>query len=364
MKIIVFDKYLGYQVGGAQNSLHFLLKNLNADFKFLGCNVKKSFSAGKYILDDWQVERINITELPKFPYIEYWLNRKKIGEFILSQGADLLMAQGLWGAIAVKFFNGKSIYFIRDEYHFDRIPIYQGGVKKYLKKIYLLLQYPIIRRILKDNGGAIRKADLVIANSRFIAGQIENIFNKKTEFIYPLINVGELKDIEIPEPENREFITSIGSEYMKGDRIVEMIAKSMPDYKFMIIGRNIKKPFWKENILYHPWVKNVIEIYGRTKILLVPSICQDAFCSGGVKAMALGIPCIGSKIGGIPEVLDEEFLIDDIWNIEKWKNKILEIEKNYGRYPSILKEKAVRFDASLQIEKFKKIVKEELGLDL
>jgi glycosyltransferase involved in cell wall biosynthesis len=80
--------------------------------------------------------------------------------------------------------------------------------------------------------------------------------------------------------------------------------------------------------------------------------------------MALGIPCIGSNKGGIPEVLGPEFIINDVWDIEKWKEKILEIENNHEQYPEKLKQKALEFDVVEQIEKFKKIIQEKLNINL
>jgi len=389
MKILVFDKFLGYQVGGAQSSLHYLLKNLKGDFEFIGCEVKKAFSAEKYKIDanilidtndtnninkidanirmntnDTNIKRISIRECPRFPYFEYWLNRKKIENFITSQKADLLMAQGLWGAIAINAFSGKTIYFIRDEYHFNKIPIYQTGFKKFFKKIYLFSQWPFIRQVFQDNKKAIEKADLVMANSQFMANQIKKIFKKEAEYIYPLIDVLKLTETKTPSIDQREFITLIGSELIKGRPIVEKIAEIMPEHKFIIVGRNFSKPFWKNNVLYQPWTKNVSEIYQKTKIVLIPSIINEAFARVAVEAMALGIPALGSKRGGIPEVLDEEFLIEDMWNIQKWKEKILEIEKNYDKYPVNLKERALKFDAREQIEKFKEIIKDKFNISL
>jgi len=374
VKILVFDKFLGYQVGGAQSSLHYLLKNLKGDFEFFGCEVKEAFGADKYKIDanilmntndtNRGIERISIRECPRFPYFEYWLNRKKIQKFIAGQKADLLMAQGLWGAIAINSFRGRTIYFIRDEYHFNKIPVYQTGFKKFFKKIYLLSQWPFIRQIFQDNKKAIEKADIVMANSEFIANQISKIFKKETEFIYPLIDVGSLIKTEIPPVTKRFFITSIGPELIKGGLIVEKLAKIMPEHRFMIVGRNFNKPVWKDNILYYPWVKDSLEIYEKTKILLVPSICNDAWAAGATKAWALGTPALGSKRGGISEVLEEEFLIDDIWDIKKWKDKIIEIEKNYEKYPELLKQKALKFDAKEQIERFKKIIKEKLNIEV
>ena len=249
MKILVFDKYLGYQVGGAQNSLHTLLKNLKGDFEFLGCDIKRSFSAEKYKLSEWNVKRVEIKEFPKFPYFEYWLNRKRIKEFILSQKADLLIAQGLWGAIAINAFSGKSIYYIRDEYHLNYIPITQTGIKKFFKKIYLFLQYPFIASIFKDNKAAVLKADMVVSNSKFIANGIKNKFNRESEIIYPLIDVFGMTNNDSDINNNREFITAIGSEDIKGGRIVENIAKIMPNHQFMIVGRNFDQPIKKANVI-------------------------------------------------------------------------------------------------------------------
>lgn len=364
MMILVFDKYLGYQIGGAQKSLHFLLENLDADFQFVGCDVKKSFSAERYILGDWQAQRIAIKELPKFPYIEYWLNRKKIKDFISASDADLLITQGLWGSIAARFFKGKTIYFIRDEYHFNKIPIYQIGVKKFFKKIYIFLQWPFIKLIFKDNKRAIEKADIVIANSRFVANKIKEIFNKEAEVVYPMIDVvGLSKDIA-PSFDDREFIVSIGSETIKGRGIVEKIASAMSKHKFMIVGRDFSQSIQKNNILYYPWDKDSIRIYEKARIILVPSIWEEAFGRVAVEGMALGIPVVGSKRGGISEVLNDDFLIENIWNTEAWKNKILEIEKEPNKFLEINRKKALGFDAILQIDKFKKIVKDKTGVNL
>jgi glycosyltransferase involved in cell wall biosynthesis len=331
----------------------------------LGCDVKKAFSAEKYKLPEWEVERVKIKEFPRWPYFEYWYNRKRVKKFIASQKADLLIAQGLWGAIAINAFSGKSIYFIRDEYHFNYIPIVQRGIKKIFKKIYLFLQRPFISIIFKDNKIAILKANIVISNSKFIANGIKRIFNKDSEVIYPLVDVLDMMSLQnIDVDKSEKFITVIGSEDIKGGRIVEKIAKIMPNYQFMIVGRNFNQPIKKANIIYYPWSKNIKEIYSKTKILLAPSIINEAFCRVALEGMALGIPCIGSNKGGIPEVLGSEFIINDVWDIEKWKEKILEIEDNYEKYPEKLKQKALGFDAAKQIEKFKKIIQEKLNINL
>lgn len=363
-KIIVFDKFLGYKVGGAQWSLETLLKNLSANFKFIGCEVEKGFSAKRLKEENFFVERIKIKECPKFPYFEYFLNRKKIAKFISEQKGDYLFTQSFWAPLAINNFEGKTVYFVRDEYNLNRVPNYYSGLKFWLKKLYILSQYPFIKQLFSDNQKAIEKATLVITNSDFIKNFIKEIFNKEAEVIYPVVDVLELQKVKLPPLEQRPFLTLIGSDVLKGRGVVEKIAERMKKYKFMIVGREFKKPFQKENIFYQPWSKERLDIYKKTKILLVPSLCYDAFPRIPVEGAALGIPSIGSKRGGIPEFLPQEFLIENVWDIAKWIEKILALEKNYLDYSEILKKRATKFDASFQIEKFKKIAKEKLNLDL
>ena len=364
MKIIVFDKFLGYKVGGAQWSLRTLLKNLSGNFKFIGCEVEKGFSAKRLKEENVSVERIKIKEVPRFPYFEYFLNRKKISQFISKQKGDCLFSQSLWAPLAINNFLGKTIYFIRDEYNLNRVPNYYSGFKFWFKKIYVLSQYPFIRKYFSDNKKAIEKADLVIANSYFIKNFIEKKFNRESEVIYPVVNVLELQKVKLPPLNQRSFLTLIGSDVLKGRGVVEKIAQNLKDYKFMIVGREFKEPIQKENILYQPWSKKPLEIYKKTKILLVPSLCDDAFPRIPVEGAALGIPSIGSVRGGIPEFLSQEFLVKDIWDIEEWIKKIKWIENNYSYCSERLKTKAIKFDKEKQIEKFKRIVKNKLNINL
>ena len=237
-----------------------------------------------------------------------------------------------------------------------------------MKKIYLFIQYPFIKQLFSDNKKAIKQADLVIANSDFMKKMIKEKFGKESKIIYPVVDISKLQKVVLPCLEKRPFLTLIGSEFIKGRPVVEKIAQKMKECQFMIVGREFKKPFQKENILYQPWSKEPLDIYKKTKILLTPSLCQEAFCRVGIEGLCLGIPCLGSDRGGINEVLQEDFLIKDVWNIEKWIEKILNIEKNYSNYSKKAKERAEKikekFGAANQTEKFRRIIKEKLNLNL
>lgn len=352
-KILVFDKFLGYNVGGAQKSLHSLLDNLDYDFEFLGCDVKRAFNAEKFRNEKWLVARFNIKEYPRLPYFEYWLNRRRIKTEIAKKQADILVTQGLWGAVAVRFFGGKTVFFIRDQYQLNKIGVYQTGIKKIFKYLYLLLQLPFILSMFRDSKLAIRKADKVIANSEFIKNKIKEKFGVEAEIVYPLVDTESFQPAKIPLVNKKEFITVIGSELIKGRKTVEKVAGLMPEYKFMIVGREFVKPEWKNNIFYQPWVNDVLEIYQKTKILLVPSICEEAFGRTALEAMYLGLPVIGSDRGGLAEVLPEESVVTDVYDYTAWQRKIEDALVHGERY---INHKLSKFDFILQINHFKNII--------
>lgn len=370
MKIIIFDRFLGYNIGGAQKSLHFLIEKLissdefsTADFSLLGCEAEKTFSASRHKLDNWQVERIKIMEIPWLPYFEYWLNRKKIKKFIEKQEGDILISQGRYGAIAIRFFKGKKIYFIRSDYNFGFIKNYFKGFKRLFKKIYLLIQSPFIRLGFKDNEIAIKESDLIISNSKFISDKIKNIFNRESEIIYPIIDVKNLleKEINLSEERGEKYITIMSNEGVRGVEIFKEIANIMPSHKFRIVGRGFERPYWDNNIFYTNREIDAMNIYKKAKIVLMPSIWEEAFGRVAVESLALSIPCIGSNIGGIPEILPEKLLIHDIYNISEWKDKILDILKNYNSYCDGLRSSVLKFDSDEQIDKFKKLLADILS---
>lgn len=352
-KILIFDKYLGYNVGGAQKSLHELLKKMSGDFVYLGCVVKKSFNAGKNKIDDLPIDRFKVVECGRFPYLEYFLQRRIIKKNIQKQNANILITQGISGAVGARYFCGKVVYFIRDEYQLNRIPVYQTGLKRVFKFLYLFVQYPFIYQMFKDQRLAIKKADVVIANSVYIQKEVKRIFKKDSKVIYPLVDTQALQNKMAVLSQDKQFITLIGSELIKGRAIVEHIATLMPTQQFIIVGREFTQQKWKKNILYQPWVDDVIDIYQKTKLLLIPSICNEAFGRTALEAMILGLPVIGSNRGGLTEVLSKKSVVDDLYDFLEWKTKIEEALNNKEEY---INKELAQFDCNLQIDNFKNII--------
>ena len=51
--------------------------------------------------------------------------------------------------------------------------------------------------------------------------------------------------------------------------------------------------------------QRIHEVYQSADICLIPSICEEAFGMPAAEAMAAGLPVIGTRTGGIPEIIDD-----------------------------------------------------------
>jgi len=300
----------------------------------------------------------------RLPYLEYWLNRGRVRKQLSERTEDILMTQGLEGAAAVGSFKGRSVYFVRDEYYLNKIPIYQTGIKKLLKYIYILIQLPFILVLFRDNKKAMERAGLVVANSLFMKSAVLKKFGRECELVYSMRDIESLFSLEIPPREEREFITLVGSELMKGIDIVREIAASMPEKKFMIVGRSFSDKVTKGNIVYAPWEKDATEIYKKTHILLVPSLCNDSSPGVAVEAMALGIPVLGSNRGGIPELIGKKNIVENYNNIDNWKKQIEDVEYNYEQYSNRGVKRVGNFDYAVQVDRFKDVMKKYFDISL
>lgn len=97
----------------------------------------------------------------------------------------------------------------------------------------------------------------------------------------------------------------------KGVDTLLSAAAQMPDVPFKVAGDG---PVLSEMMAKAP--RNVeflgrlgfdalISFYRRARVLVVPSVCLEQFGMVVVDAMALGVPVIASRIGGLPYVVDD-----------------------------------------------------------
>jgi len=177
-----------------------------------------------------------------------------------------------------------------------------------LCKTYVKIQKKIV-----DN-----KPDLIIAPSQFVINKLINagffknvkmtvlplgieLNNKKVEKSYSIIDifyVGGLsrhKGVHI-------LINSFKKIEQKNVRL-HIFGEGADEDEFREMGNSDKR------IMFHGFVSNekLMRLYYKANITVVPSICYDNSPMVIYESLMHGSPVIGSRIGGIPELVEEEY---------------------------------------------------------
>jgi glycosyltransferase involved in cell wall biosynthesis len=152
------------------------------------------------------------------------------------------------------------------------------------------------------------------------------------------------------------------------------IIKKVPTVYLNIVGTGPEKQNLEELIKQLKLEKNVSLIgqvpnkeIGRyfeiSNIVIVPSICEEAFVLVGIEAMSVGRPVIGSRVGGIPEWLDDGktgFLVDP-GNSAQITEKVIQLFSNrklMDKMGEMGRKKAEQFNIKKHIEEIGKVYQE------
>lgn len=100
-------------------------------------------------------------------------------------------------------------------------------------------------------------------------------------------------------------------------KAMKIVTASVPDAHLLIAGvgdmqaqlvGKVEEAGLEDSITFlgHISHADLIEAFEHADVLVIPSVWQEQFGLVGPEAMACGLPCIGSDIGGIPEWLHHE----------------------------------------------------------
>lgn len=147
---------------------------------------------------------------------------------------------------------------------------------------------------------------LFIANSEFTAKRHEEAFGINCVVIPPLVNAEHYRTSS-----TRANVTFINPYPVKGLDIALAIAAQCADIPFVFVeswGINAERRAALDkqlstlpNVTLQPRTSDMKTVFGKTRILLAPSLWEEAWGRVATEAHCSGIPVVGSRQGGLPE---------------------------------------------------------------
>ena len=171
--------------------------------------------------------------------------------------------------------------------------------------------YPLYR-IFPDFRTSIKKdVDGIIAPSSYMKERIRREFDNEIDVIYNFVPEPPKK---IGQPKEKNYFLFVGQlERHKG--IIQLIdAFKGTNHKLLIFGKGsleeaVKNKIENEkisNVSYKGWASTPQEILGFMKdanALIMPSLWAENNPMVALEALSVGTPVIGTKNGGLPEII-------------------------------------------------------------
>lgn len=234
---------------------------------------------------------------------------------------------------------------------------YSSAHKGLSKKLYMLAKILMESVCLKRCKKIVvqceyDKEQLLNRHSR-IKGKIRNKFHVQINNINPrwIVN-NKRNNLFQSKLENSYFnICFVGNfnNIRKGQDLFLKAARYLKnkydDMCFHVIGNGkdldrYKADFASDRIIFYGRMENPGEIICRSDLMVVPSYA-DSCPNTVLEALYLGVAVIGSKRGGIPEILMDEDSLFDI-DIESLSEKITVLYKNKELLETLLKKQRLR----------------------
>ena len=237
---------------------------------------------------------------------------------------------------ANKMFDGKSIYKKIINKIIDKkakkMCLKANGVS-YVTEHVLQSKYPC-KAILNNSN-----------NKKYFTEVYSSIDLKEDMYYYPDWNVNNKPDVY------NIIHTGYMDSYRKGQDVLIKALKIVVDKGFNVrltfIGDGEKRNEFeklcddlelKNKVIFKGIIKDKKEILGILKQshLFVFPTQSEGLPRTIIEAMSQGLPCISSPVDGIPELLDEEYLVD-YYDYEKYAKKIIDLISDWKKMIKISK---------------------------
>ena len=227
----------------------------------------------------------------------------------------LVMAQSMVAPTSINALPGRVpvAYFLRDVAYWDQWPNNETGARRWAKAAYRLALSPFVGLFRRENRKAMKRADLLVANSSFMAERIRNACSRDSLVVFPRTPVPS-------EPlEPGDVVGMAGDGADKGGTMVRALARRFPDLRFRLHSRAASLDDAPPNLEAAPWERDPARLYQGLRLMLVPSQVAEADGRVALEAQGFGVPVLVSDVGGLPEnVPGSLWRVGDYRSPEAW----------------------------------------------
>ncbi len=301
--VLLVTRQFAQRWGGAEHSIAEVLAELTAARPGLRCTVT---DAGFDPPD----------RLQPLPLVALARHRDRLrATAATAHGSRLVMAQSL---VAPTLINALPepipvAYFVRDVAYWDQWPNNESGLRQVAKAAYRLALTPFVCLFRSENRRALHRADLVVANSSFMAERIRALCDRDALVVFPRTPVAETPLAP------GDVVGMAGDGADKGGTIVRALARRYPDVRFRIHSRQATLDNVPANVIAAPWERAPDRLYSGLRLMLMPSQVAEAYGRVALEAQGHGVPVLASGVGGLPEnVPGSLWRVADYRSTEAW----------------------------------------------
>ncbi len=301
--ILVVTRHFALRWGGAEHSLAAILDELRT--------VRPSWT--------WSVSDGGFDPphtLRRLPLLQLVLRRRELQESAANFRGRLALVQSLVGPTLLNALPRSvlAVYFARDVRYWGEWCNHERGIRRAVKGLYQLAQAPLVALYRRDVQRALSRANLVVANSNFMAERLRAFSGREALVVYPRTPLATL-----PLPEAGAVVGMVGDGADKGGHVLRALALRFPEITFRVHARASALSALPSNVVFAGWESDPARLYQGLRLMLVPSQVAEAYGRVALEALGFGVPALVSRVGGLPETVpDPSWTVADYGNAEAW----------------------------------------------
>ena len=163
----------------------------------------------------------------------------------------------------------------------------------------------------------------------------ENVDPSKIVVIPYGVDLTRFKPVKRPLNSRPLILTVARLEKEKGMEDIEVVAGSLPQYDFLVIGRGSYSPIGENIRTSSVPYSEIHKVYQKADLFFFPSrttmTWEEQYGMALVEAMACGLPIVTTRSGAIPEVIGDVGIILKEQDVKEMSRNIFDLITNHDR---------------------------------